>query len=210
MEGLSIHKFKNMLPHKPSEAMNEDLCMARITIPSRDQVSPSTHSTLDAIGSHVGFIPNMFRMLASSPDTFSGVISFQGAMSRALNVRTRDAIALAVAEVNGCHYCMNAQAYISTKLASISSQEMALNRQGRSEDPRRAAAALFAKYLVERNGKVTDQELAAVRAAGYTDPEIIDITVLTVLCLLTNFINNMADTDVDFPNVKLRDVAFRG
>ncbi|AHZ68665.1 hypothetical protein OU5_1588 [Pseudomonas mandelii JR-1] len=82
-----------------------------------------------------------------------------------------------------------------------SAEEIALNRQGRSEDPKRAAAATFAKNLVERRGKVTDQELAAVRAGGYTDPEIIDITALAVQFLLTNFMNNMADSDIDFPSV---------
>lgn len=83
--------------------------MARIAIPTRVQAPTSTHSTLDAIGSHAGYIPNMFRILASSPDTFAGVISFQGAMSRALNVKTRDAIALAVTQANDCSYCLNAQ-----------------------------------------------------------------------------------------------------
>ena len=175
--------------------------MARITTPTRDQAPASTHATLDAIGGQVGFIPNMFRMLASSPDTFAGIIGFQGAMSKALNVKTRDAIALAVTQVNDCHYCMKAHTYIATNLVKSSAEEIALNRQGRSEDPKRAAAATFAKNLVERRGKVTDQELAAVRAGGYTDPEIIDITALAVQFLLTNFMNNMADSDIDFPSV---------
>lgn len=175
--------------------------MARIAIPTRDQAPTSTHSTLDAIGSQAGYIPNMFRILASSPDTFAGVISFQGAMSRALNVKTRDAIALAVTQANDCSYCLNAHTYIGKSSVKSSSEEIALNRQGSSKDPKRAAAAMFAKALVERRGKVTDHELAAVRAAGYTDPEIIDITALAVQFVLTNFINNMADTDADFLSV---------
>ncbi|WP_032833452.1 carboxymuconolactone decarboxylase family protein [Pseudomonas sp. URMO17WK12:I12] len=179
--------------------------MARIAIPTRDQAPPSTHSTLDAIGSQAGYIPNMFRMLASSPDTFAGVISFQGAMSRALNVKTRDAIALAVTQVNDCHYCRNAHTYIGKSSVKSSSEEITLNRQGSSRDPKRAAAVMFAKTLVERRGKVTDQELAAVRAAGYSDPEIIDITALAVQFVLTNFINNMANTDTDFPSVSQSD-----
>lgn len=99
--------------------------MARIAIPARDEAPTSTHSTLDAIGSQAGYIPNMFRMLASSPDTFAGVISFQGAMSRALNVKTRDAIALAVTQVNDCHYCLNAHTYIGKSLVKSSSEEIA-------------------------------------------------------------------------------------
>lgn len=175
--------------------------MTRIHVPTRDQAPASTHATLDAIGKQLGFIPNMFRMVATSPDTFAGIIGFQGAMSKALNMKTRDAIALAVTDSNDCHYCMRAHTYVATNLVKSSAEEIAMNRVGQSEDPKRAAAATFAKALVERRGKVTAEEMHAVRAAGYSDAEIIDITAVAVQFLLTNFINNMADTEVDFPSV---------
>jgi alkylhydroperoxidase family enzyme len=77
--------------------------------------------------------------------------------------------------------------------------EIALARERSSSDPQRAAAAQFAKQVTETRGKVTDADLASVRDAGYTDPQIIEIVALSVQFLLTNFINNVADTENDFP-----------
>jgi alkylhydroperoxidase family enzyme len=81
----------------------------------------------------------------------------------------------------------------------MSAEEIALNRAGRSEDPRRAAAAAFAQRVIETQGQVTDEDLASVRAAGYSDANIVEIVASTVQFLMTNFLNNVAKTVVDFP-----------
>jgi alkylhydroperoxidase family enzyme len=65
----------------------------------------------------------------------------------------------------------------------------------------RQAAALFAQKLIEARGKVSDADFAAVRAAGYSDAQIVDIIALSAQFLLTNFMNNAAETDLDFPAV---------
>jgi|ERR1700733_4136042 len=81
---------------------------------------------------------------------------------------TRDAIALAVSEADACNYCLAAHSYIATNLAKISPEEIALNREGRSTDPKRQAAVAFAKALIEKHGKVSDDEFRAVKGAGWT------------------------------------------
>jgi alkylhydroperoxidase family enzyme len=81
----------------------------------------------------------------------------------------------------------------------MSSDDIDLARAGSSIDPKRAAAAHFAQRVVETRGQVSDADLAAVRSAGYTDPQILAIVTLAVQFLLTNFINNVNQTDVDIP-----------
>ncbi|GAA3061440.1 hypothetical protein GCM10010464_27220 [Pseudonocardia yunnanensis] len=53
--------------------------------------------------------------------------------------------------------------------------------------------------MTETRGKVTDADLAAVCDAGYAEPQIAEIIALSVQFLLTNFINNVAETEIDFP-----------
>jgi alkylhydroperoxidase family enzyme len=59
--------------------------------------------------------------------------------------------------------------------------------------------ARFAQQVVESRGRVSDADLAAVRGAGYTDPQILAIVTVAVAAQLTNFINNVNQTDVDIP-----------
>jgi AhpD family alkylhydroperoxidase len=84
-----------------------------------------------------------------------------------------------VSDSNGCGYCLSAHTHISSTLARIRGEEIALNRAGHSSEPKREAAIDFAKRLIEMHGKVTDAESIAARDAGYTDPQIVEIIALS-------------------------------
>lgn len=175
--------------------------MSRISIPDRAQVPADTHSTLDGAEKALGFVPNLSLLMASSPNVLAGVTALQDALGKTLDVRTREAIALAISQESGCEYCLAAHEYLAATFAKISPAEVASNKQGESENAKRAAAVRVAKAVVETKGKASDADLSAVRAAGYSDAQVIEIVALPVSTLMTNFLNNAADTDVDFPAV---------
>lgn len=156
---------------------------------------------VDNVNKMPGFVPNLQRLMSISPNALGGWAGLIGSLSKTLDVKTRDGIALAVSEANGCDYCLAAHSHISTNLAKISPEEIALNRQGRSGDPKRQAAVAFAKALIETRGKVSDAQFAAVRDAGWTDANIVEMIALTAQFLLTNFMNNAVQTPIDFPEV---------
>jgi AhpD family alkylhydroperoxidase len=104
-----------------------------------------------------------------------------------------------VAQANGCDYCLSAHTYIATNLAKITAEDAALNRKGASTDAKASAAVRFAIKVAERRGGVSDDDLAAVKAAGYSEAQIVEIVSLVAQNVLTNFLNNVAQTDIDFP-----------
>jgi uncharacterized peroxidase-related enzyme len=178
-----------------------EISMPRIDIPTRDEAHPDTRPILDGVNKLLGFVPNLHRLMSLNPNVLTGWAGLQGALSKTLDVKTRDAIAMAVSDANDCDYCLAAHGYIANVLAKISPDEIALNRQGGSANPKIAAAATFAKQLIETRGKVSDEQLAAVRDAGYSDGDVVAIIGLAAQFLMTNFMNNVADTAVDFPEI---------
>ena len=60
---------------------------------------------------------------------------------------------------------------------------------------------------MKAHGKVSDADLQAVRDAGYNDAQILEMVALSAQFLLTNFINNVAQTDVDFPAIPAQQAA---
>ncbi|MEV5476735.1 carboxymuconolactone decarboxylase family protein [Streptomyces sp. NPDC003631] len=175
--------------------------MSRLNAPSPDDVPETAQGILDNIGAQFGFVPNMFMTLASNPTVLDVVMTLQGTLSRVLDAKTRHTIALAVSQANGCDYCLAVHTYVSSELGGMSSDDIDLARAGSSIDPQRAAVARFAQQVVASRGQVSDADLAAVRGAGYTDPQILAIVTVTVQILLTNFINNVNRTDIDIPAV---------
>lgn len=182
--------------------------MARIAIPTVEQAPVASRPLLDAVQKQLGVVPNLMKMVGNSPAALEGYLSLNGALGKGgLSMALRERIALTIAEFNGCEYCLAAHSYLAQNLAKISDREIAAAREGLSGDPKLAAALQFARRVAEKHGKVSDQEIARLRAAGYADAGIVEIVLNVALNVLTNYINNVARTDVDFPKVNMKKVA---
>ena len=126
--------------------------MSRLSIPALDDVPEASKPILDAVHKQLGVVPNMYRLIAQSPATLQGFTSNNAALSKTLDVKTRERIALAVAQVDGCDYCLSAHTYLGLNLARISPEEIALNRESESGDPKANAAVSFAGKVVRERG----------------------------------------------------------
>lgn len=176
--------------------------MSRPTIPARDNVPAESKPILEAVEKQLGVVPNMFRLIASSPAALQGYTANNAALAKTLDVKTRERIALAVAQVNGCDYCLSAHSYLGMNMAKISAEEIALNRNGRSSDAKADAAIRFAASVARDRGRVDDTDIEAVRKAGYSDGQIVEIIAVVAENIFTNLLNVVAGTDVDFPLVQ--------
>lgn len=181
--------------------------MSRLAIPSVDTAPDASKPTLDAVQKQLGVVPNLFRLIANSPAALAAFTGFQGALAKTLDVKTRERIALAVAQVNGCDYCLSAHTYLGLNLAKLGAEEIALNRQGASGDAKAGAAVQFAARVARERGHVSDADIAAVRLAGFSDAQIVEIVALVAENSFTNYLNEVAKTAIDFPVVRATEAA---
>lgn len=183
--------------------------MTRINTPASVAAAPErARPLLEAVRKQLGVVPNLFRMVANSPAALEGYLGLSGALARgALPAPTRERIALAVAEYNGCDYCLSAHTYLGQHVAKLDDAEMAANRAGTSGDAKAAAAVGFALEVLRNRGHVSDAAIAAVRAAGHDDAQIVEIVQHVALNSWTNYINSVARTVIDFPVVHARQAA---
>jgi uncharacterized peroxidase-related enzyme len=175
--------------------------MSRLSIPALDATPEASKSTLNTVHKQLGVVPNLFRLIGSSPAALTGFAGFQGALSKTFDVKTRERIALAVAQVNGCDYCLSAHTYLGLNLAKISPDEIALNRKGASRDAKANAAVQFAAKVAKERGHVSDTDIESVRDSGFTDAQIVEIVALVAENSFTNYLNEVAKTEIDFPVV---------
>ena len=180
--------------------------MSRIPTPSSVDSSPtSSQPLLDAAKRQLDSVPNMFRIIGNSPAALEGYLALSVALGKGqLDAATRTAISLAVAERNGCDYCLSAHTYLGVNLVKVDAAELAANRDARSGDARRSAALQFAGKLVAERGRVTAADVEAVSSAGYSAAEVVEIVLHVALNTLTNYVNIALATDFDFPIVTHR------
>ena len=174
-----------------------------VTHASITDAPAASQPLLEAVKKQLGVVPNLFRVVSNSPAALEGYLGLSGALAKGtLPAATRERIALAVAEINGCTYCLSAHSYLGKNLAKLDEAEIMANRHGRSNDPKADAAVHFAATVTKARGHVEDADLRAVKMAGYNDAQIVEIVLHVALNTWTNYINEVAQTVVDFPVAK--------
>ena len=175
--------------------------MQRINAIDPKTATGTAKPLLDGVQSKLGFVPNLMRTLAVSPATLDAYLSFGDRMSHGiLSPKVREQLAVTVAYSNSCQYCLAAHTAIGGMLG-LTPAELEAAYTADSADPQVAAALNFAQQLVQNQGHVSDDEVAKVRDAGYSDAEIAEIVGHVALNVFTNYFNTVAQTDVDFPKM---------
>ena len=192
----------------PAVHAKED-AMSRIPTPLTIGEAPAaSRPLLEAVKMQLGVVPNLFRLVSNSPAALQGYVSLSGALSKgSLPAATRERIALAIAEINGCDYCLSAHTSLGKNLAKLDDAEIEANRRGSSNDPKADAAVRFAAKVARERGHLDEDDVSTVKLAGYDDAQIIEIVMHVALNTWTNYINEVAKTEIDFPVVIARKAA---
>jgi alkylhydroperoxidase family enzyme len=157
---------------------------------------------LDVVQQAFGMIPNTAKMMANSPAVLDSFLAFSTAMQNVqIGDKLHNQVKLITSETNACDYCTSILSAVAPS-AGLSAIDILAGRTGNSEDRRTKAALGFAHGMLENRGKVSDQQLSAVREAGFGDAEIVEIVASVVLGCFTNFLNNVADTELDVPRAE--------
>jgi uncharacterized peroxidase-related enzyme len=170
-------------------------------------VPAASRALLTQVHGAFGATPNMFRAVANSPAALQSMWGAFGALGGGtLAPQLGEQVAVAVAERNGCEYCLAAHTLLGTK-AGVSLEDMAAAQGGQSSDPRTAAALRFAIAVVDGRGHIEAADVAALRTVGYTDGEIVELLAHVALNLFTNYVNVAFAVPLDFPKVQLKRAA---
>ncbi len=176
--------------------------MPAITPLSDEQVSPHVATVFAQAKAAMGRVPNLFRVLAHAPAALDVYFGGQGALRKGeLPAATRELIAIAIASANGCDYCLAAHTG-AAKVAGAGSEDRADAQSGRSSDPRVEAILSLALAINATHGRDASDALQAARAAGLNDTEILETAAHVSVSILTNSVNNMVGTTLDFPKVE--------
>ncbi|QAY85661.1 carboxymuconolactone decarboxylase family protein [Pseudomonas arsenicoxydans] len=170
--------------------------MSRITALSLENATEATRPLLEGVQKKIGFLPNVFKTLAHAPAVLSAYLQQSVALSKtSLSATEKEAVFLATSQANGCDYCLAAHTLFAGK-AGLSAQDILSARQGQLN-----AFAALARQITESRGHLSNEQIEAARAAGIDDAKIIEVVAHVASQTLTNYLNNLALTDIDFPAI---------
>ncbi|SHJ76560.1 carboxymuconolactone decarboxylase family protein [Paraburkholderia terricola] len=177
--------------------------MSRLTTIRPEEATGAAAEVFAKIKKAVGKVPNAYATVGThSPEALGAALAFDAAVAAStLGKADIEVIKLAVSEHVGCDYCVAAHTLMG-KLAGLSSDDMKHVRAGvATGDAKRDALVTYVRTLVGTRGTVPEAVVDAVRAAGYTDRQIIEINLAIASITFTNLVNRVNDTTLDFPAV---------
>lgn len=172
-------------------------------IPSIDpaEATGRAKELLDATNAQLGRTPNLYRSMASSPTALDAYLAFRGALVKgSLSTAMREQVALLVAALNNCDYCVAAHTFRGGKVG-LTEAQLKATRRGQAEDEKTASVLNLVSMLIERRGQANEDAFRRVKAAGWSDSEIGEIIGHVALNVFSNYFNHVAMPELDFPAV---------
>jgi uncharacterized peroxidase-related enzyme len=166
-----------------------------------EHATGATKRLFDDVMAKFGFVPNVLRVLGKAPVALEGFLNFSAILADGtFDARVREQIALTVAESNLCCYCLSAHTFVGNKIG-LTQKDIADAIRATAAAGKTDAILKLVRSIIVQRGEVKDSDLERARAAGLTDGEIVETVANVVLNIFLNYINHVARTVVDFPQV---------
>jgi uncharacterized peroxidase-related enzyme len=177
--------------------------MSRLSVPSLESATGATADIYGQIKKAIGSVPNTFAAIgAHGPAALKAVLAADAVLASGnLSKRDQETIKLVISGVAGCDYCVAAHNLLG-KLAGLMPEQLKNIRDRQlTGDAKRDALIRFVRKLAATSGTVSNADFAAIKAAGYTDAQLVDISLAFATTVFTNVFNRINDTEIDFPAV---------
>jgi len=177
--------------------------MSRINTPPVESATGATAEVYAQIKKAAGSVPNTFAAIgALNPAALKAVLQADGVLAAgSLSRQDQETIKLVVSEIAGCDYCVAAHSLLG-KMAGLKPETLKQIRAGvPTGDAKRDALVRFVQTLQHTSGTISEEEFCAIRAAGYTEAQLVDISLAIAATVFTNVFNRINDTMIDFPRV---------
>ena len=175
--------------------------MTRVHSVTEEEASPKVKLIYDLLHKKMGRVPNIFLNMGNAPAVLGGYLALSDAANHtSLSPNLREQIALVIGQTNGCNYCLSAHSAVAGSLG-LKQSDILSARNGIASTPKDQAILQFAKKMVENRGHMQDAEITALKKAGVSDEEMLEIVMLVSLNIFTNYFNHLTDPVIDFPEI---------
>ena len=170
--------------------------ISRFPVPSIEKIPEDLRNRIVEIQEKTGFVPNVFLTLAHRPEELRAFMAYHDTLmdgDSGLSKAEREMIVVATSALNDCQYCVIAHGAILRIRARnpLLSDQVAINYQKADLTMREDAMIEFALKVASSSGALSDEDIAKVRAQGFSMEDVWDIGAITAFFALSNRMANL-------------------
>lgn len=170
----------------------------KFAVHTKTTAPEGSKATLEATEKAIGFIPNLFGVLAESPTALDSYAHINNALTKSgLNKIEQQVVAISVSTENNCPYCVAAHSALAHMVKMPDEIIAGLRDQEALPDPRLDALRNFTLSILSNRGWVPESEVGAFLNAGYRPRHVLDVITIVAMKTLSNYVNHLAETPLD-------------
>ena len=165
--------------------------ISRYPVPALEDLPADLQARIVEVQAKIGFIPNVFPVLAHRPDEFRAFFAYYDALmlrDSGLSKAEREMIVVATSAANACPYCVVAHGAVLRIYAknSILADQLTANYRHADVTARQRAMLDFAVKMARRPEEIEEADVETLSKEGFSDEDIWDIGAITALFAMSN------------------------
>jgi AhpD family alkylhydroperoxidase len=176
--------------------------MTKFEVPNREDVSVNNKAIFDNLNKNIGFVPNLYALMAYSDNALGSYLQFQGSKTSFSN-KEKEAINLIVSQENGCNYCQAAHTTIGKMNGFTEEQTIEIRKGYATWDEQLDALVKLTQDITQNRGRVKNDNVEAFFNASYTKESLVDLTLIIGGKTVMNYLHNLTNIAIDFPIAKI-------
>lgn len=172
--------------------------MQQFTLYNAETADKQSSVLLEELNQTLGFVPNIYALVAGSPNTLHAFSQLNQAFSESdFDATERELIQIVVSIENQCGYCVAGHSAFAD-MQNVSSELIAALRANQPlENPKYAALNRFARHLVNHKGFHCNEEFNLFIKAGYNTSQAMELVLGIALKTFTNILSSLSKLPLD-------------
>lgn len=160
----------------------------------------NSRTALEQLQKAFGVLPNIATAIANSPKLINSLVGvFQQVHSSSLTEQEIQIVLLTDAVVNSSNYAVAFHTALAQQRGVSSDETGAIRERRMPKDKRFAALSTLAKTLIEKRGHLSEHELEAFLAAGFTKEQVLEVVAIVAASTITNYAGTIANPPLEAP-----------
>jgi AhpD family alkylhydroperoxidase len=194
-----VHRYSLLVLTTFSPSFNsQGNIMAKFPIYTLESAPEASKPSLNGLAQAFGMVPNIAGAIAGSPKLINGLVGvFQQVHGGTFPEAQIQVLLLTNAVTNGCAWAVAFHTFLGLKEGLSEADVQAIRTRRLPQDSKFAALSQLARTLIDKRGRLDDQDIASFTAAGFEQSQVLDVILVVAASTMTNYAGSVANLPLE-------------
>jgi alkylhydroperoxidase family enzyme len=172
--------------------------MANFPVYTLESAPENSKPALKGLAEAFGMLPNIAGAIAGSPKLINGLVGvFQQVHGGSFTEAQIQTMLLTNAVTNGSTWAVAFHTFLALKEGLSEADVQAIRARRLPQDSKLAALSRLARTLIDKRGRLDDEDVASFTAAGFDQALVLEVILVVAASTMTNYTGSVANPPLE-------------